>query len=71
MLMTLFNLLLSIVCLLWYIFAILIISLVSRDRELVFNMTVSCVRDIFEMWGCDMEAVIFRLNQIKTKSNKK
>lgn len=70
MLMTLFNLILSLVCILWYIFVILIISLVSRKRELVFNTTVSCVRDIFEMWDCDMEAVIFRLNQIKTKSKK-
>lgn len=70
MLMTLFNLILSLVCILWYIFVILIISLVSRKRELVFNMAISCVRDVFEIWNCDMEAVIFRLNQIKTKSKK-
>lgn len=68
MLMTVFNAVLSIVCLLWYIFVILIIALVSRKRELIFNMATSCVRDIFDMWGCDMEAVTFRLNQIKTKS---
>ena len=70
MLMTLFNLIFSLICIICYIILILIISLVSRKRELVFNMAVSCVRDVFEMWDCDMEAVIFRLNQIKTKSKK-
>lgn len=67
MIHTIWNILLTILCLLWYIFVLTILTLSSRKRILSFNLVISCIKDIFDIWDCDIESVIFRLNQIKKK----
>lgn len=70
MLKTLLNIAFTITCVLWYSIILLIILLVSRDRNLCFKMTISCVRDVFELWDCDIEEVIYSLYQQKEKKRK-
>ncbi len=70
MLKTLWNIIITLLCVFWYSITLLIILLVSRDRNLCFRMTISCVRDVFEIWDCNIEEVIYRLNQQKEKDNK-
>lgn len=67
MLKTLLNIAFTLTCVFWYSIILLIILLVSRDRNLCFKMSISCVRDVFELWDCDIEEVIYRLNQQKRK----
>lgn len=67
MLKTLWNIAITLICVLWYSVVLLFTLLVSRDRDFCFKMVISCVRDVFEIWDCDIEDVVFRLNQQKNK----
>ena len=67
MITTLVYVILSAFCLLWYCFVISITAIFSRKRILCFNLLVSCIRDICEIWDCNIEDVQFRLNQIKKR----
>lgn len=67
MLHTVWNILLTGLCLGWYMIVLILLCLTSRKRALSFDLVVKCVRDIFEIWDCDIESVIFKLKQFNDR----